>query len=534
MTGKASTTLLQRDAALAVVLEAIRDGLVHCAAEGRIVAVNDAICAMTGFAAAELIGAVPPLPYWPEEELPSVRAFVDDVISTGHGEHELLLRRKNGERFAAIVSVGVDPLDRSRVVLIKEVSERAAMLRQIRDATMTAETARAAFARSAEVIGEYLYSGELLDGGELVTDARGPGLGALLGVEEASARFSDYDDRVHRDDAPAYEDAWRFQTLLRCHGQIIQREYRLVGYDGVARWVRDRWRVTVRDGRVFMSGAVCDISAQRHAEALRASMVGQLEHLSTVDPLTELFNRRHFGAVLRERLVQPGARMAVAMVDVDCFKSINDEHGHAVGDHVLTTVARRLRQATRPDDVVSRWGGEEFCILLDGVADDVQLLALAERLRVAVAADPISVDGDPDLAVSVSVGAARVVRIGIAPEELLAAADVALYQAKENGRNRATISGSELPIGAVSTRMTLAPTGHGSGWIRTNVGNANGFTAHPLKRTRARSLDFGLYRSLTAKAAVRPPPSRRGGAGPPAGPRASSASWPRSGGCARG
>jgi diguanylate cyclase (GGDEF)-like protein/PAS domain S-box-containing protein len=424
----------------AAIVDAIRDGLVHCAAGGRVVAVNEAMCVMTGFAADELVGAVPPLPYWPEEELLNMRAFVDGVIHAGHGEHELVLRRKNGERFAAIVTVGVDPVDKSRVVLIKEVSERAVMLQQIREATMAAETARAAFARAAEVIGEYLYSGELLAGGELVTDARGPGLGALLGVEDESARFSDYDDRVHRHDAPAYDDAWRHETLLECHGQIIQHEYRLVGYDGVSRWVRDRFRVTVRDGRVFMSGAVCDISAERQVEVERASMVGQLQHLSAVDPLTELFNRRHFGAVLRERLVPPGTRIAVAMVDVDSFKSINDTHGHAVGDHVLKTVARRLRQATRPDDVVSRWGGEEFCILLDGVADDVQLLALAERLRVAVSAYPISVDGDHSLAVSVSVGAARVLGTGTDPEELLAAADVALYQAKEDGRNRTVVA----------------------------------------------------------------------------------------------
>jgi len=445
---------LQRDAC-AAILDAIRDGLVHCTPGGRIIAVNDAMCRMTGFAEDELIGAEPPLPYWADEDLDNMRAFIDGVIDAGHGEHELTLRRKDGERFAAIVSVGVDAVDHSRVVLIKDVSDRAEMIRQIRDATIAAETARAAFARSAEVIGEYLYSGEVLPNEELVTDARGPGLGALLGIDDETALGVDYDDRVHHDDAPAYGEAWRYHTLLESHGALIQHEYRLVGYDGAFRWVRDRARVAVRDGRVYLCGAVCDISAQRHAEEQRAAMVGQLEHLSTVDPLTELFNRRHLGAVLRERLARPEARVAVAMADVDHFKAINDQHGHAVGDHVLKVIARRLRQATRPDDVVSRWGGEEFCILLNDVDGDEELVALAERLRVAIEAEPISVGGATHLAVSVSVGAARVVRAGARPEELLATADGALYRAKSAGRNRTMIAQLEasaaLPRDAAQT-----------------------------------------------------------------------------------
>jgi diguanylate cyclase (GGDEF)-like protein/PAS domain S-box-containing protein len=432
------------------ILDVIRDGLVHCNASGRIVAVNEAMCAMTGFSEDELVGAEPPLPYCPEEDLVNMRAFIDEVIDAGHGERELILCRENGERFPANITVGVEPTDNSRVGLVKDVSDRAAMLQQITDATTAAETAGAAFARSAEVIGEYLYSAEVLPTEELapdagypilgVLDARGPGLGALLGTDEQTARPTDYDDRVHHDDVPAYYEAWRYQRLLECDGDIVQHEYRLVGFDGCFRWVRDRARVTVRDGRVFLTGAVCDMSAQRHAEAQRAAMVGQLEHLSTVDPLTELFNRRHFSAVLRERLSRPGARIAVAMGDVDHFKAINDQHGHAVGDHVLKTIARRLRQATRPDDVVARWGGEEFCILLHDVDDDNQLLALAERLRLSIQTDPISVGRSTHLAVSMSVGAARVLHSRERPEELLATADVALYRAKDAGRNRTIIA----------------------------------------------------------------------------------------------
>jgi len=431
---------LERERRWHPVASAIRDGLVHCTAQGRIIAVNETACAMTGFSAEELVGATPPLPYWPEEDLGAMQAFITRVIDAGHGEHELTLRRKDGARFPAIVTVGVDPTDDSRVVLIKDVTERAELLRQVRDATLEAEKANAALARSAEVIGEFLYSGELGADAELVTSARGPGLGALLGsTDDGLALFATYDDRVHRDDWPAYREAWSFATMLQRDGDIIQHEYRLVGYDGVFRWVRDRWRVTVTDGRVFLSGAVCDISVLRRLESERQAMVGQLELLSSLDPLTELYNRRHFSTVLGERLGRPGPTAGIAMADVDHFKAINDVHGHAVGDRVLRAVARRLRQATRPADVVARWGGEEFCVLLDDVGDDEALAARAERLRRAICRDAISVGGGTHLEVSVSVGAARPSADGAPPADLLAAADRALYRAKAGGRNRVMV-----------------------------------------------------------------------------------------------
>ncbi len=451
-----SRLLRERDAALAVVIEMLRDGVMRCAAGGRIEYVNEAMCTMTGFAASELVGAEQPLPFWPEDEVPVIRAFAAGVAEAGYGEHELTYRRKNGERFAAIVTAGVDPSDGSRVVLVKDVSDRTELLHRIRDATTEAETARSAFARAAEVIGEFLYSGELLTDEQLVIHASGPGLAALLGSGRPVADLlATYDDHVHPDDRVAYDDAWGFIGLRSREDELVQHEYRLVGDDGVSRWVRDRWRVTAQAGRVFVTGAVRDISALRTAEHERAVLLEQLERLSTIDPLTELYNRRHLDVKLRDRLFRPGSRIAVAMVDVDHFKHINDEYGHGVGDDVLRTVARRLRQATRPDDVVARWGGEEFCVLLADVDDDEQLQMLAERLRLAVCSHPISVGGSMHLAVAVSVGAARATKHQRRPDSLLARADVALYSAKETGRNRIAIAApADLRVGAVGFEPT--------------------------------------------------------------------------------
>jgi diguanylate cyclase (GGDEF)-like protein len=157
--------------------------------------------------------------------------------------------------------------------------------------------------------------------------------------------------------------------------------------------------------------------------------------------LTGVPNRRHF----EERSAQiiaareaSGHSVAVLMVDVDHFKAINDTHGHPVGDEVLKIVARRCRDALRDRDLFARFGGEEFIALLSApVIDEVP--AAAERLRHAIAAEPITV-GSTRIAVSVSVGGAVGEALpGCDPtllEDLVARADEALYRAKADGRNR--------------------------------------------------------------------------------------------------
>jgi diguanylate cyclase (GGDEF)-like protein/PAS domain S-box-containing protein len=417
------------------VVGALQDGLVIFAPDGRIARVNERVCEITGFAAAELLGASRPLPYWPEEAREEIGEYSAAVARDGQGEFDVVLCRKNGERFRAIVTAGVTRVDGSRVVMIKDVAERAKLVAETQEA-------REAFARSAEVIGEYLYSGERMSDESFEMHARGRGIGALLGADEETEALVDaYDDFVHPDDRPEFDVAWRYADLLGRHGEIVQQEYRLVGVDGVSRWVRDRAAITVVDAtRVLLTGAVRDISDQRRAEEERAEAVRKLEWLSSVDALTELFNRRHFSEVLRARLAGSATGAAIALVDVDHFKRINDTHGHVTGDAVLREIARRLKDATRPCDVTSRWGGEEFCVLLDEIADEAELQTLVERLRAAVAATPIAVDERNSVVVTISIGAVRPSLECSTPEQLLASADAALYAAKRGGRNQARIA----------------------------------------------------------------------------------------------
>lgn len=150
------------------------------------------------------------------------------------------------------------------------------------------------------------------------------------------------------------------------------------------------------------------------------------------DPLTGLFNRRAFFEQA-EKLESQGAAFAILMIDIDHFKSINDNHGHLGGDRVLVHAARLIQGAFRMDDLCCRYGGEEFCVLLRD-CDRVQALALAEGLVSRWAAEPLDVSDGQRVAVTTSVGVCARVP-GQTLFKTLQHADAALYRAKHQGRN---------------------------------------------------------------------------------------------------
>lgn len=185
-----------------------------------------------------------------------------------------------------------------------------------------------------------------------------------------------------------------------------------------------------------------DIAAQAGRALHAARRLLRAEARSARDALTTLPNRRAFERALKrevERARRGGRGLGVALLDVDRFKSINDAHGHPAGDRVLAEVAQRLVSALRDSDLVSRWGGEEFAVLLPdlGPGGLAEALAAVERARRAVSARPIALGrGQASLTVTISGG----VVTGPGPEGegalLVHAADQALLAAKQAGRNR--------------------------------------------------------------------------------------------------
>ncbi|SHG86153.1 bifunctional diguanylate cyclase/phosphohydrolase [Streptoalloteichus hindustanus] len=218
------------------------------------------------------------------------------------------------------------------------------------------------------------------------------------------------------------------------------------------------------------SGTLRDISVIAAACALLfvltiarlAVLVSDQRRLAITDGLTGLHTRRFFEAQLPlevARARRGDTSLAVFIIDVDHFKSINDRYGHPAGDQVLIEVAARLRAAARAGDVLARYGGEEFALLVPG-AHYEELARIAERLRHQVASSPITVEGDTWISVTVSVGTASYPQHGDGPQALVATADRALYAAKAAGRDRVVVGEPPQPpaelVDAVTDTADLA------------------------------------------------------------------------------
>jgi len=231
----------------------------------------------------------------------------------------------------------------------------------------------------------------------------------------------------------------QFKAAALSNRELMQRVWGLVVLvlllsAVVAAWVYRRVRLTHR---------------------LLQTSQARLRVQSERDPLTNLANRRHFLSVMQTSrslgAAERGFDGALLLVDIDHFKHVNDGHGHAAGDLVLCEVARRLNEAVRGDDLVVRWGGEEFLLLaLQVPAEQVEMLA--ERVLRFIGERPVVVQGQA-VRVTVSIGYARFPlppnTLPVAWEQAINLADMALYTAKNQGRNRA--------VGIVAAQAQSAP-----------------------------------------------------------------------------
>ena len=216
-------------------------------------------------------------------------------------------------------------------------------------------------------------------------------------------------------------------------------EQRYLRRDGEFVWTKTQVSVIEEDGVSLAITHIEDITEQRIAAE-------RLSHAATHDSLTELPNRASIVARLDELLVTAGLdEVAVLFIDLDNFKIVNDSLGHSVGDDLLRHVARRFRSVMRVGDQLARFGGDEFVVFVDGTtkySDDTGEIRLgplnparvAERLQRSVQ-DPVMIDGH-EVVVTASIGFATNSESGITADDMLRAADAAMYRAKAGGRDR--------------------------------------------------------------------------------------------------
>ncbi len=285
----------------------------------------------------------------------------------------------------------------------------------------------------------------------VVTSERGvfryvsPGCLDLFGWTPVELEGRGADEFTHLDDVSSLHASLSELAQGMEHATAT---YRFLCRDGTYRWTESRSRRLDRDGSTLVLSALRDVS-ERH------QLTMALKHEASTDPLTGVANR----TVLMDRLRQGLRRMergkgvlAVLYVDLDRFKVVNDSLGHRVGDAILLKMAERLLHHIRPADTLARLGGDEFVIVAENMVDETAATDLALRI-IEAGREPFRV-GMEEFECTLSVGVASTSDSQRAAEDLLREADLALYRAKDRGRDRAEVFDEELQTKAVSRLVT--------------------------------------------------------------------------------
>ena len=202
---------------------------------------------------------------------------------------------------------------------------------------------------------------------------------------------------------------------------------------------------------LLVAGLVCNVLFLLVLGRM-AGLVRAQRQAAITDGLTGLRSRRYFEQALHSEAIRAersGVEVGMLLLDIDNFKKVNDTYGHNGGDRVLVEVAHRLAGVVRPGDLVARYGGEEFAVLLPG-ADPERAAEIAERVRRAVAVTPVAVGADRLHRVTVSIGVAGLPSTCADADEMVLAADRALYASKHAGKDRVTVAGDSRAEAAVA------------------------------------------------------------------------------------
>lgn len=410
--------------------------------DGAFIEVNPSFCETFGWPVEEIVGrTAPDIQFWKDES--RRRELYEQLVSDqALTNAEAVFRTRDGRLITCEVSSRFIRVDRQLCITttFRDITER--------------QQAESALRASEDKFASAFYSSP---DAITITDRE---TGAIIEVNEGFYRLTGYraDEVLGKtvDDLNIWVEPSQRNIILSTvseQGRLTQREMLGRHRDGDVRTVQVSVEPIVLSGRDCLLLTARDISQLKEAQA-------QIQHLAYHDPLTNLPNR----ALLLDRLTQQIAllkrhdlRGALLFLDLDHFKHINDSLGHPVGDAVLKMVTARLESSVRREDTVARLGGDEFVVLVTGLPgkrSEVtrQVRAIAEKIR-AILSEPMVFDGHR-LQVTPSIGIALIPDHGDTKADLLKRADIALYRAKDAGRNTIQIFRATMQE-AASARLRL-------------------------------------------------------------------------------
>jgi diguanylate cyclase (GGDEF)-like protein/PAS domain S-box-containing protein len=389
------------------LLDLLPDMVVVADAAGTITYANAAIAQTLGWPLDHVVGRSAFEFVHPDEQRLAIEAISSQVDDNDEGtrRHHVELARRDGTFCKVELHAALAPGTEGTVMMVmRDLAERTEIQRQ---AHRNEEQLRALTENVPDAVGRFDEAGQLVF---------------------ATRRFKEVVD-AH----DGILDLWAGHAKeALTEGALVEVEHTLVD-DGpwiAARFVPERG----------MEGQVTHVLVIASDITLRKQNELRLMRAATHDPLTGLVNRDRFRELaersLRRSADRDGAdddlrQVALVFIDLDDFKVVNDAHGHAAGDQVLVVVGQRLADMVRPQDVVARYGGDEFLMLCDGLGD-TDAVAVADRVTAALA-EPISLSDGTLVCIGASAGVAATATADDGLDDLLSAADAAMYRSKPRG-----------------------------------------------------------------------------------------------------
>lgn len=410
------------------VIETSLDGYLHVAKLGQVIDVNAAYCRLSGYTREELLGMQLSTLV---ENSDSARENTALIIRLGSHRFETTHRRKDGSTWRADVSAAYSEVNGGEVFgFLRDITDR--------------KRAEDALREQSEF---FRLIAENLDGFVAVLDLEGvriynsPSYERLLGKGKTAGTSSFIE--IHPEDRDRVVQAFH-ETVATGVGQRLEYRFMLPNHDDF-RQMESRSGV-IRDS----SGKIKNVALVSFDITERKQKDAQVHDMAFNDALTGLPNRRLLHDRLQQTLAgskRSGCYNALIYIDLDNFKPLNDRHGHAAGDLLLVEVARRLRGLMRQQDTVARLGGDEFVVILgtlgNGEAESKeQARTISKKICLASSKPYLLLNqADADMATALthhctaSIGVAMFSDHETSPQDILQWADLAMYQAKEAGRN---------------------------------------------------------------------------------------------------